>query len=69
LEHVNSSARIKDYRSYYDDVAAEIVGLVYNRDVYRFGYSFERPGAFDFRKDLRSDEKKIEMPSWGRFDS
>ena len=41
LPHENASARRKDYRSYYDDALAELVGTVCDTDIKRFGYEFD----------------------------
>jgi len=39
--HVNASARDADYRHYYDDRTAELVGSLYQKDVRTFGYRFD----------------------------
>lgn len=46
LDVVNASSSRKDYRMFYDDDLAEIVGRIYCRDIVHFGYSFEDPSAF-----------------------
>jgi hypothetical protein len=39
--HVNRSGRDADYRGYYDDRSAELVGSMYETDVKLFGYTFD----------------------------
>lgn len=39
--HKNPSPRDTDYRSYYDDDTAELVGRLYEKDVRTFGYEFD----------------------------
>lgn len=41
LAHARQSSR-RDYRSYYNDRTAEIVGRLYAADATRFGYQFDR---------------------------
>lgn len=41
LPHLRKSSRNGDYRSYYDDDAAAIVGEVYGRDCELFGYMYQ----------------------------
>jgi hypothetical protein len=40
VPHLNRSSRRRDYRSYYDDALADLVGSYYREDVDRFGYAF-----------------------------
>ncbi|WP_371226742.1 sulfotransferase family 2 domain-containing protein [Roseovarius sp. 2305UL8-3] len=40
LPHENASARGRDYRGYYDDALAEVVGEICAEDIARFGYRF-----------------------------
>ncbi len=42
IPHVNRSDRNADWRGYYSDVDAELVGQMYAEDVARFGYRFEK---------------------------
>jgi hypothetical protein len=42
-----SGKRQRDYRTYYDDVTAELVADLYAEDIQRFGYSFD-----DYGRDL-----------------
>lgn len=46
LEVVNAGSSRRDYREYYDDALAEVVGDMYARDIDHFGYSFNDPSAF-----------------------
>lgn len=46
LEVVNACPHPADYREFYDDRLAEIVGEIYSRDIQYFGYSFEDPTRF-----------------------
>ncbi len=40
LDHLNRSHRHPDYRTYYTDESAEMVGQLLSRDVMQFGYRF-----------------------------
>lgn len=40
LERVNTSARARDHRTYYDDESAKAVALACSEDIARFGYGF-----------------------------
>ena len=41
IPHVNRSDRDVDWRGYYSENDAELVGRIYSEDVKKFGYSFE----------------------------
>ena len=41
IPHVNRSDRDADWRGYYSERDAELVGKIYAQDVEKFGYSFE----------------------------
>jgi len=41
IPHVNRSDRDADWRGYYSEKDAELVGKIYAQDVEKFGYSFE----------------------------
>lgn len=45
LHKRKSSSRSRDYRTYYDDEAAELVGTHFARDVDMLGYRFDTPEA------------------------
>jgi hypothetical protein len=40
MGHLNRSLRHHDYRTYYDDETAELVGNLCARDIQQFGYRF-----------------------------
>lgn len=40
IPHVNASPRDADYRTYYDDEDAALLGDICNADITRFGYSY-----------------------------
>lgn len=40
LPSVNTSERQRDYRRYYDESTARLVGELYHEDIARFGYAF-----------------------------
>lgn len=44
LLHSRKAERGKDYRAYYTDAAAELVGTHYRPDIERFGYAFDPAG-------------------------
>lgn len=41
LRTVNTSQRNRDYRTYYDDTTAEMIGRRHSRDITEFGYRFD----------------------------
>lgn len=53
LEVVNACPHPADYREFYDDRLAEIVGKMYSKDIEYFGYSFEDPTQFSLGSSPR----------------
>lgn len=53
LDVVNAAPSRTDYRDFYDDELAEIVGKIYSCDIEYFGYRFDNSSAFVYRHAFR----------------
>lgn len=55
LPHANRSKH-EDYRTYYTDKTAEMVGSIYRKDIEYFGFGFEDSEKSNFRREVNPEK-------------